>query len=177
MTDLPNEPRERGVNRRTFLAGGIGLIGAFISAALAVPIVAYVTSPSLKKAEATEWIPVGRLDEFEAETPSNAGFSVTKRDGWVERTQKKAVWVVRHGSDDVTVFNPRCTHLGCAVDWKPDQQLFVCPCHSGQFAIDGNVEGGPPPRSLDTLPAKVEEGQLFVQYKEFKLGVSGKSEL
>jgi menaquinol-cytochrome c reductase iron-sulfur subunit len=177
MAGPPEGAHERGVSRRAFLAGGIGLIGTFIAAAVAVPIVAYVASPSFKKAEATDWIAVGLLSEFEPETPSNAGFSVTKRDGWVEQTQKKAVWVVKHGDDDVTVFNPRCTHLGCAVDWKPDEEAFVCPCHGGQFAVDGSVEGGPPPRSLDTLPSKVEEGQVYVQYQEFKLGVSGKSEL
>jgi len=39
------------------------------------------------------------------------------------------------------------------------------------------VTGGPPPRSLDTLPSKIDGGQLFVQYKDFKLGVSGKTEI
>jgi menaquinol-cytochrome c reductase iron-sulfur subunit len=177
MAGLPAPAHEQGVSRRTFLTVGIGLIGAFITAALGVPIVAYVASPSLRRAKATEWTAVGLVGEFEPKTPSRVDFTITKHDGWVERTEKKAVWVIAHDSGEITVFGPRCTHLGCAYDWKPDRQKFVCPCHDGVFNIDGRVEGGPPPRALDTLPTKVEEGQLMVQYKDFKLGVSGKSEL
>lgn len=171
------EAQEPGISRRSFLAAGTGLIGAFIAAAVGIPIVSYVLAPSLRKAAAADWRSVGQLSDFKADTPSRIEFTINKHDGWVERSEKKAVWVVAHSSGEPTVFNPRCTHLGCAVDWKPDRKAFVSPCHGGTFALDGKVLGGPPPRSLDTLPFKVENGQLLVQYKEFKLGVPGKTEI
>ncbi len=168
---------EPGVSRRGFLATGIGLIGAFVGAAVGIPVIGYLVSPSLKKTASGDWIPVGLVADFKAGEPSRMEFTVTKKDGWVEKSEKKAVWVVAQANGAPTVFNPRCTHLGCAVDWKPDRKMFACPCHGGQFSIEGKVLGGPPPRPLDVLETKVEGNQLFVQYKEYKLGVGGKTEL
>lgn len=177
MIATPEEFAPEGINRRTFLAAGTGLIGAFIGLTVGIPIVAYVVAPSLRKGAAAAWTPLGSLTDFKADEPTRVEFTMTKRDGWVERSEKKAVWVVAHGGGDVTVFNPRCTHLGCAVDWKPDAKEFQSPCHGGRFALNGKVLGGPPPRPLDTLEARVEQGQLSVQYRDFKLGVPGKSEV
>jgi Rieske Fe-S protein len=36
------------------------------------------------------------------------------------------------------------------------------------------VLGGPPPRPLDTLPVKVEDGVLYAEYQDFRLGVPDK---
>jgi len=177
MIGYQEKAEEPGISRRAFLAAGTGLIATFIAVAVGVPIVGYIISPSLKKGAAGNWIPLGLLADFKPGEPSRVEFTISKRDGWVEKSEKKAVWVVTHPEGEPTVFNPRCTHLGCAVDWKPDGKEFVCPCHGGHFAIDGKVTGGPPPRSLDTLPSKIDGGQLFVQYKDFKLGVSGKTEI
>jgi cytochrome b6-f complex iron-sulfur subunit len=41
--------------------------------------------------------------------------------------------------------------LGCQVEWKRDQEEFVCPCHKGTYAIDGTVLSGPPPAPLHEL--------------------------
>ena len=40
----------------------------------------------------------------------------------------------------------------------------------------GAVIGGPPPRGLDPLPVKVEEGAVYVQYKAFRIGVPERAE-
>ncbi len=56
--------------------------------------------------------------------------------------------IVVHGSDGFKAFNATCTHLGCIVKWDNAQQRFICPCHAGQYDMDGNVTSGPPPRAL-----------------------------
>jgi menaquinol-cytochrome c reductase iron-sulfur subunit len=104
--------------------------------------------------------------------PTAAEFSVSRRDGWIETTEIKAVWVVRQAGDAFTVFNGRCTHLGCAYHWQEDRNQFACPCHAGVFAKDGRVLAGPPPRGLDPLPVRVDAGTLQVQYVDFRLGVA-----
>ncbi len=94
-------------------------------------------------------------------------------------TAPQAVWVVKQGGENFTVFNPRCTHLTCAYSWKeegPHKGHFFCPCHDGVFDINGQVLGGPPPRPLDTLPVKVEDGRLFTIYKDFRAGITDKFE-
>ncbi|MFQ4136502.1 Rieske 2Fe-2S domain-containing protein [Nodosilinea sp. PGN35] len=38
---------------------------------------------------------------------------------------------------------PICTHMGCTVDWRAEQNRFVCPCHGSQFDGEGRVLAGP----------------------------------
>jgi cytochrome b6-f complex iron-sulfur subunit len=59
----------------------------------------------------------------------------------------RRVFVVRD-DDAFRVISAVCTHLGCTVQWKPDQRRFDCPCHGSRFKDDGTVIGGPAPRAL-----------------------------
>jgi Rieske Fe-S protein len=54
------------------------------------------------------------------------------------------------------------------------EDKFVCPCHSGTFTADGERITGPPPRSLDVLESKVEDGVLKVRYQYFRQLVPNK---
>jgi Rieske Fe-S protein len=65
-------------------------------------------------------------------------------------------------------FTATCPHLGCAVDFKPQQGEFRCPCHTSAFAVDGSVISGPSPRPLDTLEVEVRDGQVYVDFKKFR---------
>ncbi|MBI3961975.1 MAG: Rieske 2Fe-2S domain-containing protein [Deinococcus sp.] len=56
----------------------------------------------------------------------------------------------------------RCTHLGCAVPWVPEEGQFHCPCHGGLYNTRGEVTGGPPPRPLDLFPIEIIDGKLIV---------------
>lgn len=49
----------------------------------------------------------------------------------------------------------KCTHLGCAVPWNPEQKKFICPCHASEFDIFGNVISSPAPRALDLFKVTV----------------------
>ena len=100
---------------------------------------------------------------------------VVRQDGWQQKSRMQhAVWVRRSAGADppAIVLSPICPHLGCPIEWRPDQSEFVCPCHKGTFTGDGEVVGGPPPRGMDELPSKVRAGRLPVQWREFKNGVA-----
>ena len=64
--------------------------------------------------------------------------------------------------------------MGCRYNWHPELKKFICPCHDSVFSITGKVEGGPSPRSLDTLPHKIENGALYVQWEQFETGLAKK---
>lgn len=164
---------EEQTTRRTFLSYVIVAIGGFISTVLGIPLVGSAVLPALRAREAN-WVPVGSVADFPIGQPKTATVTVTRRDGWVEQTESKGVWVVRTGESSFTVFNGRCVHLGCAFNWQAAQNEFLCPCHGGRYSLDGKVVGGPPPRPLDTLEWRVEQGNLVVQYQDFRLGVSQK---
>ena len=168
MVTVKDERAE--VSRRNFLSYGIGACLAFLGTLLGIPAIGAAVGPALRRSEAG-WIHMGRVDSFPDGVPTAAEFIITRKDGWVEAHETKSVWVVRQGAQ-VTVFNGRCTHLGCAYSWQPDRSRFFSPCHAGVFAMDGRVVAGPPPRPLDPLPIRVEAGNLLIQYLDFRLGVA-----
>jgi cytochrome b6-f complex iron-sulfur subunit len=57
-------------------------------------------------------------------------------------------------------FSAVCTHLGCLVQWKKDERIFLCPCHAGKFDANGNVISGPPPKPLPQYGVKVVENEI-----------------
>jgi cytochrome b6-f complex iron-sulfur subunit len=54
-----------------------------------------------------------------------------------------------------------CTHLGCLVSWHRSREKFLCPCHRGQYDIQGQVVAGPPPAPLARLPVKIESDRIL----------------
>jgi menaquinol-cytochrome c reductase iron-sulfur subunit len=165
---------ETGVTaRRTFLAQVIAACVAFLAAVLGIPAVGAAVGPALKREE-TDWVSLGSVDSFQVGEPKAVNVTIVQRDGWIETTAVRGVWVVRQPDDTFSVFNGRCTHLGCAYSWQSNQHQFACPCHAGVFAIEGKVLAGPPPRPLDTLETRVEAGDLQAQMQDFRLGTPDK---
>ena len=71
-------------------------------------------------------------------------------------------YLVRAADGGFLAVYRRCTHLGCTVNWEPEQGRFFCPCHASTFDMHGEVENPPAPRALDTFPIQIEESQVLV---------------
>jgi len=56
----------------------------------------------------------------------------------------------------------RCTHLSCTVPWVSTENKFICPCHSSEFDIRGEVANPPAPRALDLYPIDIRNNILTV---------------
>lgn len=66
-------------------------------------------------------------------------------------------------------FEQKCTHLSCAVYYKPGTGIIHCPCHEGSFdALTGDVIAGPPPRALPQLEVVLKGEKIFVKAFENK---------
>jgi menaquinol-cytochrome c reductase iron-sulfur subunit len=129
----------------------------------------YVVSPALKRREKS-WVDAGQVADLPVGEPAQRDVVMTLADGYREIAAVKGIWALRRETNEVTVYSPICTHLGCGFRWDGAEKKFKCPCHGSMFDTEGKVVGGPAPRPLDRLPVKIENGRLMVQYKEFKSG-------
>ena len=60
--------------------------------------------------------------------------------------EKAGVYKDAHGI--CYVVDPRCPHLGCQLEWNPDEKSWDCPCHGSRFDYHGNLLNNP---ALDDL--------------------------
>lgn len=44
--------------------------------------------------------------------------------------------------------SPKCTHMGCHVNWNTAEQSWDCPCHGARYSCDGVVLNAPADRML-----------------------------
>jgi menaquinol-cytochrome c reductase iron-sulfur subunit len=165
VADLPaNAGVQLTISRRGLLSWVIAGLGTVSAALVGVPVFAALFAPAAQPRVPESWTDFGSVAGIPVGTPRLLTAVSRVQDGWDERSVRRAVWVVRSSADSLTVFSPRCTHLGCAYRWDARHGQFACPCHGGTFAITGEVTGGPPPRALTKLPSKIEDGTLRVRF-------------
>jgi menaquinol-cytochrome c reductase iron-sulfur subunit len=165
MTEL----RDKEMSRRRFLnrliIGLSGLAGAVVS----VPILAYLLSPLIKPSK-NVWQTVGNLDDFTVGTTTKVSIQDPSPLAWAGQTAQTAIWLRRNAERDFTAFAVNCTHLGCPVNWLPDAQLFLCPCHGGVYYANGDVAGGPPPKPLFRQQVRLNQNQVQVLTRPLQVG-------
>jgi menaquinol-cytochrome c reductase iron-sulfur subunit len=160
--------------RRKFLQAFVGVFSSLIGVALAVPFIAAVIGRPGRGKEGG-FSEVAPVSSFPAGVPTDIAYTEMASDAYLRQEVVHHLWVVRHTDTDVTVFSPICPHLGCRYDWDPRDSQFKCPCHGSVYLIDGKVVAGPAPRPLDTLPAEVRQGRLYVRWEQFKVGTAEKT--
>ena len=84
----------------------------------------------------------------------------------MDRGLAAALW----GKQDFVAFSVNCAHLGCPVQWRPQAQLFLCPCHGGVYYPDGSVAAGPPPHGLTRYPVRVKDGLVEIAAQPIPIG-------
>jgi len=163
-----------GIERRRFAKWTVGALLAMMGGGFAWSFIATIVSGIFRRSpggfsrvEGFESMPLGR--------PQRVGFPYTAEDAYLRQDLRHFVWIIRHSATSATVFSPICPHLGCRFDWQPEANLFACPCHGSVFSITGKVLAGPAPRPLDTLPSKVADGVLYVEWERFKVGTREKT--
>ena len=151
-----------GLTRRTFLVWATGALGGVIASVLGATGLTYFASPAFKKDE-EEWVDIGNAADIKPGEPLKTDFVARKRDAWVVTEKRSSAWILTDDKKNFTVFDPRCTHLGCPYRWDSERRQFLCPCHSAVFGPQGEVVAGPPPRPLDRYPVKIVGGRLLIR--------------
>jgi len=175
-TPTPRSQEPDDIQKRNFIKGVTASVLGFLSLALTWPLVSFLIPTSNEGAEG-KFIKVPNFPKLPVEQPSKMT-TVEDVDVQAFITTKVVydVWVIKHAPDKATVYSSLCPHLNCRYNFDGAKKLFACPCHGSIFNEDGKCVGGPAPRPLDTLPYKIEGGELYVQYKLFKAGIPDKVE-
>ena len=172
VQDLP-------LRRRRFLRWMSGIGAALAGIIVGVPAVSAFFSPALRKPTKKKWIKVADdVSTLDIGVPIKVDFVESANDAWVESRALRTVWLYTEDGEKFTAYSGVCTHLGCSYSFDADNKRYHCPCHHGLFDMKtGAVIGGPPPRPLDTLPVRVENGEVQVLYQMFRTGVPEKVEV
>lgn len=85
--------------------------------------------------------------------------------GWIHRSAPERLalapgegGVVQRGGHTLGLYHapngdwyavdPQCPHLGCALEWNPDEKTWDCPCHGSRFDYTGRLIDNPAQRGL-----------------------------
>lgn len=159
--------------RRGFLQWGTGILTFLCGLAVGIPLIGSFVGPAFRTMK-TNWIKVAEVGTLPTGQPISLKAADVQVDAYVRESVIRHLWAVKNTEGEITIFSPICPHLGCHYDWNPTSGHFECPCHGSVYAPDGTVLGGPAPRRLDTLPTKIENGELYVEWKQFKSGTPEK---
>ncbi len=138
------------IERRDLFGITINWILGLTVATWIIPIVAYLSPKSKGEAENVFMDPSGNPIMTSAILGEGSKVGLAFGDPTV---------VISYGGE-LRAFSAVCTHLGCIVQWKKDEGIFLCPCHAGKFDTNGNVISGPPPKPLPQYRLKVEENKI-----------------
>ncbi len=175
-TPTPRSQEPEDVQKRDFIKGLTAAFLGFITLFLTIPLVSYLI-PSSTGGSDEKFLKVPNFPTLGTDKPTKMT-TVEDVDVQAFITTKVVyeVWVIKHAADKATVYSSLCPHLNCRYNFDSTKDVFACPCHGSVFNEGGKCIAGPAPRPLDTLPYKIEGGELFVQYKLFKAGIPEKVE-
>jgi menaquinol-cytochrome c reductase iron-sulfur subunit len=188
MTSVSKKPPQAAVEpRRGFLIQFVTFIAGAVVALFPVGVGLFAfldplrpktrRGPAGGAADADGYYKVARLDALsDGGVPQYAKIVADRADAWtyIPNEPIGAIYLKRTG-DEVVAFNVVCPHAGCAVDFDSRQGAFRCPCHNSSFSPEGaRSANSPSPRDLDQLPVKVEDGQVWVQFQNFRTGTAEK---
>jgi Rieske Fe-S protein len=57
--------------------------------------------------------------------------------------------VYKDNNGEIYCVSTRCTHLGCQLEWNPDELSWDCPCHGSRFDYKGNLIDNPAMKGIN----------------------------
>ena len=85
--------------------------------------------------------------------------------GVYEQYKPNGIWIVNLSPNEqkLVALSTTCTHLGCRTRYNTESNLIECPCHGGVYDTNGQVIGGPPPKPLARLAARIDGDRVMVE--------------
>jgi Rieske Fe-S protein len=144
-----DEAMGNGTSRRKFLDYLLGTSAAATLGAIVYPIIKFMAPPHVVEAMQTSVV-AAKLSEL----PPNSGK--------IFKFGSKPGLVIRTANGELKAFSAVCTHLDCIVQYRPETKQIWCACHNGQYNLNGENIGGPPPRPLEVYPVNKRGDDIVV---------------
>ena len=141
--------KPQNVTRRRFLDYLLGTSAFATLVAIFYPIIRFMAPPHVVEAMQSSVI-AAKLSEL----PPNSGK--------IFKFGSKPGLIIRTASGELKAFSAVCTHLDCIVQYRPDTKQIWCACHNGQYNLNGENIGGPPPRPLEAYPVNKRGDDIVV---------------
>jgi menaquinol-cytochrome c reductase iron-sulfur subunit len=170
---MTNQPED--VQKRNFIKGLTASVLGFLSLALTWPLVSFLLPVSNEASD--KYIKVPNFPAIPTGKPTKMTFEDVDKEAFIVTSVVYDIWVIKNAADKATVYSPLCPHLNCRYNFDGSKDVFACPCHGSVFNEGGKCIAGPAPRPLDTLPYKIEGGELYVKWELYKAGVPEKVEV
>lgn len=135
--------------RRKFLDYLLGTSAAATLGAIFYPIIRFMAPPPVVEAMESSVV-AAKVSEM----PPNSGK--------IFKFGSKPGLLIRTASGDLKAFSAVCTHLDCIVQYRSDTKQIWCACHNGQYNLNGENIGGPPPRPLEEYPVNKRGEDIVV---------------
>lgn len=68
--------------------------------------------------------------------------------GGIVEYQGEKAGVYKDEDGEIYVVSAKCPHLGCQLEWNPDEKSWECPCHGSRFDCRGNLIDNPAQEGL-----------------------------
>lgn len=174
MTDNPRNP---GSDRRAFLKGaGAVVVGAgVLSVPAGVGLAVFLESPAAQS-QGGAFLKVASTQSLPADgVPRKFSVLADRVNAWNRQPAAPigAVYLRRTGEESIEAFNVICPHAGCLVEYAPERQGYLCPCHDSIFALDGRINdpASPAPRGLDALEVEIRnQTEIWVRFRNYRTG-------
>ena len=155
-----------------------------MAAVVGIGAIRYLVDPLWRPRKKPTFVRVAPLSALSKGRPVRAFVLADRLDAFTHHPPRPigAVWLLlgEERVPKVRCLQVICPHLGCAIDYAADREVFFCPCHASEFDRLGRSAFGPSPRDMDELPCRVsaadESGEPWVevQYEVFKTGIAQK---
>ncbi|ACF12945.1 Rieske (2Fe-2S) domain protein [Chloroherpeton thalassium ATCC 35110] len=143
-----SETVEFRAERRGFLEKIVAGMATLLGISVLYPVSQYVIPPAKKKAVETQKA-VGKVSE------------VPQDSGKIYRFAGDRVLVLNY-KGELKAMSAVCTHLGCLVQWRTDEQLVYCACHGARYTKEGEIISGPQPAPLKPYGVHVEGDDIVL---------------
>lgn len=80
--------------------------------------------------------------------PTEQAEQLPRGHGGIVRLHGKKAGVYKDENGVIHAVDVRCPHLGCQLEWNPDEKSWDCPCHGSRFDFRGKLISGPAQNEL-----------------------------